>query len=303
MNSGHILRNKRHTTPYRLKKAGVTTAVLLWCVWLFPACELINPEEPVPAYISINSFNLTVNPVVDGTASHKITDAWVYSNGSLVGVYELPCTFPVLEEGERDLIIKAGIKMNGISSARGYYPFYTNHEQRINLVAGETHTITPSVTYYPGKVHYKEGFEDGGISLEKFGVSDTNITKNATDVFEGAYSGMITIASPHDYALVATSSAYILPKNSTPVFLELNYKTNNPFKAGLFASIGGGQLEKKEVITVNKSANWNKIYINLTYACASNQNASDFKLYVEVFKETDVEPAVILLDNIKLVYN
>ena len=44
----------------------------------------------VPAYIKINSIELENN-----TTSY-ITDAWVYINGQLQGVYELPSKFPVL---------------------------------------------------------------------------------------------------------------------------------------------------------------------------------------------------------------
>jgi hypothetical protein len=71
---------------------------------------------------------------------------------------------------------------------------------------------------------------------------------------------------------------------------------------GLYAIIDGTYTEE-EVMTLNPTDTWNKIYINLTYACASEQSASNFKLYFKVNKDDAVEYPEILLDNIKLVYN
>ncbi|HRC92920.1 MAG TPA: hypothetical protein PLQ16_12225, partial [Bacteroidia bacterium] len=45
---------------------------------LMQACNLINPAEPTPAYIQIDTINLTTNLTTQGSASHKIVDAWVY---------------------------------------------------------------------------------------------------------------------------------------------------------------------------------------------------------------------------------
>jgi hypothetical protein len=304
MNSVKFFISGNYNSLSKLIRGSVACVIFfglnLFCV----SCDVINPDESIPVYFKIDNINLIVDPLSDGSASHKISDAWVYVDGDFVGTYELPCKFPVLKEGEHDIIVKAGIKMNGISASRGYYPFYKPYEQHVNLAPGETYNLSHSVTYFADKVQFNEEFEVAGISLEKFGDSDTTIelTSDASTVYEGAYSGIINLNSDYDHALVATSEAYDLPKNSTPVFLELNYKCNNPFKIGLYAIISG-QSTKKEVITINKSDEWNKIYINLTYTCASEQNANNFKLYFEVYKDPAVENPFILLDNIKLVYN
>jgi len=281
----------------------LATGFLLSGVFLFQGCD--TNEEAIPSYIKINSINLSVNPVSEGTGSNKITDAWVYCDGDLVGVYELPCTFPLLEEpGEHDFIIKAGIKINGISASRGYYPFYVPVEQRLNLVPGETIELNPTVTYYPGKVQYIEAFEDGGVSLEPLGISDTGIVKtsNPSEVFEGAYSGIINLNSAIDYVFIGTSNAYDFPKDGTAVFLEMNYKTSNPLAIGLIAITSGGSAVN-QIITLNPTEGWNKIYINLTSCISNNQDATSFKLYLEANKNVGLSEATILLDNLKLVYN
>lgn len=283
--------------------AGTLVGVLVFfSLIVLQGCE--GKDENIPAYIKINGFNLSVNPTAEGTASNKITDAWVYCDGSLLGVYELPVTFPVLLEGSHDFIIKAGIKMNGISASRGYYPFYMPIEQTLNLVPGETIELNPTVSYYPNKVQYIEGFEDGGISFESLGTSDTNIqrTSDPDKVFEGSYSGIVYLNSDIDYAFFGTTSTFDLPTNGTPVFLEMNYKTSNAVAIGLIAYVSGDPV-KNEIFVLNPNSEWNKIYINLTACASSNQSASDFRLYFEMYKDANLTESTVLLDNLKLVYN
>lgn len=278
------------------------TGVGLLLLVILSGCE--GKEEGIPAYLEINSISLSTNPVTEGTNSNKITDAWVYMDGGLVGVFELPCKFPVLAEGTHDFMIKAGIKMNGITNSRAYYPFYQPIEQQLNLVPGETITLTPTVTYYPDKVHYKETFEDGGISFEALGTSDTGLlkTSEAGMVFEGAYSGVMRLNADVTHIFVGTINAFDLPTSGTPVFLEMNYKIDNPMAIGLLA-IRSGESEKNEIITLNANEAWNKIYINLTACANANAYAEEFKLYFEVYKEENLTAATLLFDNLKLLWN
>ena len=81
------------------------------------SCEKANIDE-MPCYININDIELEEN------ITNNITDAWVYIDDNLQGVYELPANFPVLANGKHKLRIKAGIKDNGIASTRITYPFY-----------------------------------------------------------------------------------------------------------------------------------------------------------------------------------
>ena len=50
-------------------------------------------ENAVPAYLSIPNFTLTTTSA-QGSAAQKITDAWVYVDGNLNGIFELPAKFP-----------------------------------------------------------------------------------------------------------------------------------------------------------------------------------------------------------------
>ena len=91
----------------------------------------INPQSSI--ITNTSEIILDENGVTD-----NITDAWVYLNDNLQGVYELPANFPVLAKGNQTLRVKAGIKLNGISSTRSPYPFYESFIDTIDLKLNET---------------------------------------------------------------------------------------------------------------------------------------------------------------------
>ena len=88
---------------------------LLFSVILITGCEPKNDDELVPSYLHIDKIDVTSN-YQQGTSSSKITDAWVYLDGTLIGSFELPATIPILTEGKQNITIYGGIKLNGISN-------------------------------------------------------------------------------------------------------------------------------------------------------------------------------------------
>jgi hypothetical protein len=70
---------------------------------------------------------------------------------------------------------------------------------------------------------------------------------------------------------------------------------------GLYANISGSKVPN-ELLIVNPSDDWNKIYINLSAAVSRNYTAQDFNIFFEAILEEDVENAEIYFDNIKLVH-
>ena len=284
------------------------TLIFIFVMGFFYSCEIINPNENIPSYIHIDSISLTnVNHPEYGSTSHKITDAWVYVDDQLIGAFELPATFPVLFSGSHTVTIKAGIKVNGISGTRAIYPFYTPNISKINLNVGSVVTINPTLTYNSyTNFAWKEAFEDGGISLIKTINSDTIImqTSDSTKVFEGSFSGVVNLDANKPLFQCQTANSFGLPTGSdNPVFLEMNYKANQEFLIGLFAT-NSTETQKLEALYVNKSTNWNKIYINLKSAIELTTISNPkYQIFIEAEKSSDVTTTELLFDNIKLVYN
>ena len=216
--------------------------LLLAIIIFFLGCSKDKFEATVPAYISIDDILFSTDYATEGSASSNITDAWVYIDDNLVGVYELPATFPVLKEGNVEVKIYAGIKDNGITASRARYLLYDPHIQTINLVPEETIKIISTVGYNPDvKFTWLEDFETASLSFLYHTRSDTIIMKQNNDVKEGNFSGHVYLESNMDF-FEATSIEYgNVPKNGSPVYLEIDFKTNEPVLIGVYHNgIQGG---------------------------------------------------------------
>ena len=92
----------------------------------------------IPTYLKIDNITLD-----EGNTTSNITDAWVYVNGQLQGVYELPAKFPVLEQGNTDIKVYAGIKNNGIAARRVHILFILLH-YKYRITINSTIEINPN---------------------------------------------------------------------------------------------------------------------------------------------------------------
>lgn len=269
----------------------------------FSGCEIINPEESIPSYIRIDSFSFQVQ-AGEGTESHLITDAWVYIDGQKCGVYELPCTFPVLYEGEHTIQILPGIKLNGIAATRAIYPFYTSYSTTTALVKDSIIAIKPNCQYESTLVFEMiEDFENGGVLFDELSQSDTTLerTSDPSQVFEGSYSGYVVLDSTDDLFLVKSVYSYNLPQANKYNFLELNFKTNNSIYIGVVSN-ESTQSIMHPIVVLNPTSEWKKIYINLTPTVSRETDALSFSIFIGAEPDVDISKVEIYLDNIKLIH-
>ncbi len=274
---------------------------------LLPSCEVINPDEGIPSYIQIDTITLSTNYATEGTTSHKITDAWVYIDDQLIGAYELPATVPVLQSGSHKIVVKAGLKMNGIAATRIPYPFFVPYEITTELFPDSVLVLHPHVTYSTSTTFsWLEDFESPGYTLEITSMSDTSLNRitGTSHVFEGNSTGFFALRNPpHVLFECKTINEYVLPKGGQGVFLELNYKCNNTFRIGIFENEAGGVSNQvPQTIVINKSENWNKIYVNLTNEVSYFANAINYNVYFGVIPDEGNPQPMVYVDNIKLVY-
>jgi len=267
-------------------------------------CKVVDPAEDIPSYVRIERIDLVnVNTQVQGTAAQQLTEAWVYVDNELIGGFELPATIPVLNAGEKNIKVAAGVLQNGINATRAIYPFFRFHDTTATLARGQTLTLRPRVEYFTSVTYaWLENFENPGLSLNDMpGAPFTNIFKKDTipgHAFEGNGCGYVRLDADTFECRVQSSGNYDLPTDGHPVYLELHYKCNNPFVVGMMTD----QNEARPWITVNPSATWNKIYIDLTSTASQQPIANTFKIYFAMPKQSDVSVAEIFLDNIKLLH-
>jgi hypothetical protein len=281
------------STPYFL------SLISGFCLTCFSSCEIINPEEGIPAYLKIEEFTLTTS-AGQGSSSHRITDVWAYADEQLAGIYEIPKTFPVLDSGSTQLVLSAGIWDNGIAETRVIYPFYFPDTVTLFLEPAKTYTLKPRFTYRPStKFYFIEDFEAGNIFDQING--DTNMVRisGGGDVFEGAFSSAIYLDTVRSAYEGRSSTPYPLMAGN-PAYLELNYKCDQEFEVGLYGTQFGISAFSY-AWNINPKENWNKIYLNLGPQVTSF-SADEYQILIRaVLDSTKRNQSTIYLDNIKLV--
>lgn len=295
---------------------------------LFSAsCKKFEGSQKVPAYIHIESIEVDslTDYFVYGANTHKITDAWVHIDDQLIGVFELPATFPVLKNGPHKVTIYGGIMVDGRSSARDRYPFYQPWTvQNLNLVEDSIVNLSPVMRYYPigegTNVAWKEDFENTNTLLSDTS-SDVNLNRvsgvEAWQSVNSFWSGKVELPPDSLDFTVVTADQFNFYKNTNGVYclLEMDYNCNDTFLVGIQYYLDY-YLETLPIIKVtptdkthDKPERWNKIYINIGPYMNEFQRASYFKLFftsnlaMEGSEYHPIsEPRYYYFDNLKLLY-
>tara|TARA_B110000902_G_scaffold16830_1_gene19731 strand:- start:1550 stop:2425 length:876 start_codon:yes stop_codon:yes gene_type:complete len=276
------------------------------------SCQIIDQPEKAPSFISIDNFQFSISNNNQGSNSEKISDAWIYINGNLEGVYDLPARIPLHYEGVHELSIYPGIKRNGISADRKKYPFYTPFDTTINLIPDSILTLTPKTEYEEQLYFWIENFEDPQHKFETHTTSqvDINIIESPlNELFEGD-AGMISMDSADYFCEIRTNELDFnsFPKNlNIPAYIEMNYANNYPFTIGILhkdASLPSYQ--KFPLITLiptyENEVVWNKTYLFIPDATNFFTSATEFDLYISARNENFENDIKVLLDNFKVIF-
>lgn len=268
-----------------------------------------NPSRPAYVYIEDVFFEADT-ALAEGSSSSNITDVWASVDGQQLGANTMPALFPVILDENflmNSVRISAGIKDNGITNTRTIYPFYDSYIETIDLEPGKIDTFRPTL-YYPSNANIilVEDFEDPNQPVftdDLDGNPNTEMLTQMDDVFEGNYSGSIVLDSANLDCTVATSTRYynLNGLSATPVYMEMNFKTNTPFQVGIIAHYGPSDTEVLYKGGVNASTSWKKIYFNLTEEVFSS-DATEYSVIVRALKYVTIEEPKIYVDNIKLLY-
>jgi hypothetical protein len=192
--------------------------------------------------------------------------------------------------------------LNGIASTRAAYTILNTFDTTVNLPAGKIISINP-VTTYNSNVHFQflEDFDYHSSSFKIRTDSDTLLdTIQGSNAFEGR-SGAVYLDDTHSIFHCESRDSFYLPGLYIPCYVELNYKCNNQFHVGTIAYTSSGVLEN-DLLIVNPSDVWKKIYVNLTPQVTSVTDANHWKIYLYAIKNNGQSTAYLYLDNIKVVY-
>ncbi len=273
-------------------------------LFLFAAfiCLFFNTcvkENEVPAYLYIPSFTLTTTSG-QGTAAHKITDVWVYIDGNVQGIYQLPAQFPVVNLGKHDIQLFPGVRNNGIKSNPVIYPFLNSFTKSLDLTSGKIDTMRPTTTYV-NSANFKilENFETGNsLTVDR---DNTNAIRfgQVDNGFEGKCAGL-TMTKTNSYFEKGISIKAQLPDALQSVYLEMHYKTQSPLAVGVFGSSATNPTGVTTYkVTLFPTDVWNKTYINLTNEVKA-MRLTDYQIVFKSLLPDSISTATVLIDNIKL---
>jgi hypothetical protein len=280
----------------------------LFVVMILASCNIINPDEPIPAYLKVDNVSLVTQPF-QGSNSHKIIDLYIFVDNQAAGTHPVGSTFPLLYEGQHQFVFSAGISVNGIAASRGIYPFYKAYSTTLTLTPENITEVNPVFEYMDNAIFkWSEDFDDpslgvGFISTTSAGADMSFLPSGHADIFEGNSSGIIQLTPGLPLFDVESALQFTLPKINKAIFLEINYKCSDKFEIGLTANYPLSGTQRWYAVTVNAKNEWNKLYVNLAPGTAENTNASDFKLYLKGSLSDGNSHAVFLFDNLKVIHN
>lgn len=273
--------------------------LVVFSLLFFTSCEKYKPADEA-FFLTAGQIKVKTLPA-QGSESHKITDLGLYVNGQFQGTYPVGSLMPIISNGQPVRInLLAGIKNNGISGTRLYWPFYGQLQLDTMVATGNKVIRDVTFGYLPSTTFtLNETFDGAGINIVNSAISDSpyRLLDAGPETMEGRCA-LLEVKGSNVIAQVETSgSGYALPQQTSDVYAEVNYKCNADFEVGLVQN--NGQL--RPTLNVKASPEWNKIYIQLATSINTPPVSPVYKLYFRVLKKDDLEPKVYL-DNIKIVH-
>lgn len=289
---------------------------LLAILFFSSACQLINPEEELPVFISIEDSRVLVDETLDFWSPLGIKDGWVFLQGEQIGVFQLPAVIPILPKKVGNSIrIGGGVFETGLSTFRIEYPFW--NDIIVSIEGAEpldTVVITPRFEYFPRDTTliyaFEAGFEGGSSNLQSLSPNGTYATMQISteDKFVGLQSGKVTFTSSR-YQFEASSPTLTLPQSgNNDIWCEVTYKNDIPFTVLMIGLAPGSPIEVELPTNVLFSSpdEWNTAYIHLNDLARSIPDGSIFKLLFRASSQeagaTSGRSGTIFLDQIRLIH-
>ena len=275
--------------------------------FLLSTCIKNNPD---PAWLEVNDWTLMANANyfgAEGALTENLTEAWVYVNDDLIGVFEVPFKIPILKSGAVDIKVFPAIKNNGISATKKVYPFLETYQINAVLVANETLTISPTTKYKDNLFFTIEDFEDINTNI----VNDPNtsaasfsLSNNNLQWFNGNFYAKVALNATDSTWIAYTNWASYIPKG-IEVYLEIYYRNSNSVTTGLLAISPSGTLPNTHIrLNAQKSLPvvWKKIYLDLREMVSASANGAYFEQSFEAYLEDGLSNTEIEIYNIKLIH-
>ncbi|MFT5999075.1 MAG: hypothetical protein ACI81P_001531 [Neolewinella sp.] len=260
--------------------------------------------EVVPAFITIDSFDLQTPAL--GAATSDISEVWVFAgeNNNFIGAFPLPARIPIPRSGSTDLRLEPGVKQNGVSVTPEIYEFYTPVLITLELVPGETIDIgSPVIGYRPeARFAIFETFEEGFTRAFSERVrGDTSIILTQEVVRTGAFSGKIYLSDANPLVEVASTESFSgLTDVRRYVWLEMDFRSDANGQWGVTGANGIDVIRFFDA-GFRPRAEWTKVYFNLTETITES-TLEEYRVNLTTLLPAELSEGEVYLDNIKLIH-
>ncbi|MES2799441.1 MAG: hypothetical protein V4638_05460 [Bacteroidota bacterium] len=278
------------------------------------SCVKNNPD---PSWLEVTAWTLEANSelnTAEGQLTHNISEAWVYVDDAIVGVFEVPFKIPILKSGNVNIKIYPAVKNNGIASTKKMYPFLEFFEINTTLTQNQTLLINPTTKYKSNCTFYIEDFEDAQVNMidDNDYAAGTLYVDNDPTILqsfnEGGF-GRVDLDNSIDTNWLSSTNFSEFEGSDLPrgqdVYLELDFYNTNEVLTGLLAVTSSSSLQNWNVQLNAQSdtdVKWKHIYIDLKELIGGSSSSA---LFQQIFRakidEGDTQ-GLIVIDNLKIVH-
>ena len=274
---------------------------------LVSSCVKNNPD---PSWLEVNEWQLNSNidlSGLEGELTESITNAQVYIDDQLIGIFEVPFRIPILKTGAVNVKVYPVVINNGISATKKLYPFLERYEIDAELVQNEDLVINPVTNYKSITNFWVEDFEDINNSIEndQTSLATLQLSNENLTAFNGNFYGKVVLNEVDTTWVGNTTDQLAIPKGSE-CYLEIDYYVTNDLYTGLLF-VSPSVISNNVNVRLNGQAPenvvWKKIYIELKELISSSPNNTQFLQTFTAFLDEGKTEGLICIDNIKVLWD
>ncbi|MFM7684059.1 MAG: hypothetical protein ACKO7P_15150 [Bacteroidota bacterium] len=285
----------------------------LLCLFILFICSSCLKNNPEPAYLEVNEWTLESNVSLsgqEGELTHNFSEAWVYVNDEIIGVFELPFKIPILKSGAMNIKIYPAVKNNGIAATKKIYPFMEVFEVNSELTENQTLTLNPITKYKSITQFWIEDFEDPlnvkiDVDQNTSAILTTPTSNQNLEPFNGNFYGKINLNAT-DSSWIASTRDQLAIQKGREAYLEIDYYNTNSLLTGVLYVNPDNTTTNNPHITITPqdigSIRWKKIYIDLKELIGYSPNGSNILQSLIATLDEGKTEGEIRIDNIKVVY-
>lgn len=287
--------------------------LLGWAV-VSSSCELLDSPEPLPIYLELRQAEIVLDTNSGFADTTGLKDLWIDHNGFSVGVHRLPRIIPLIPQESNRLTLSGGVFETGLSSLRARYPFWRPITVDLEAEPLDTVTFDLSFEYWPDTMlifPFEENFEGASTSFisTTLGNNRTTLRTSSRDVFQGNGAGLVNFdGDSYNFEAIAADFIALPQTGSNDIYLEITYKNDIPFTAGLlYATVAGTDIgDLNSNLVFYSPEDWNTVYIHVNDQVRGVAGTAFFKPYLRATSldnaSGEIQNGSLLIDNIRLIH-